>query len=179
MANVTEASSFSSLGSDYEPVTVKHFRCINHQVGGKWKDVLRNLSMEEVSIENVDAENSKVSEKFYQGLLEWMRSRGTQRATTRELCEALYLAGCKEALEKLLREGMSNNSEHIKLKLPGNNIQSKFVASDSEVCDLYSWNFFIFLCLVHVIWLRSNLLDWLIFRGNFIESKDNRLYNYN
>ena len=124
MANVSEAFSFSSLGSDNEPVTVKHFRCINHQVGAeKWRDVLRILSMEEVTIENVDAENSTVAEKFYQGLLTWMRSRGTQRATTKKLCEALRLAGCSEAFEKLSREGMSNNCEHITLKSPRNNVQ--------------------------------------------------------
>ena len=61
--------------------------------------MLRNLSIEKVAIENVDEDYSKVAEKFYQGLLAW--SRGTQRATTKKLCEALYLAGCSEALEKL------------------------------------------------------------------------------
>ena len=120
LANVSEASRFSSLGSDNEPVTERHCHCMYQQVGGKWKDVLRNLSLEEVVIENVDEDYSKVAEKFHQGLLAWMIRRGTQRATTKELCEALRLAGCSEALEKLSREGMSNNCEHIKLKTPRN-----------------------------------------------------------
>ena len=119
MANEAEAFSFLSLGSDNEPVTERHCRVIYQQVGGgKWRDVLRNLSIGEATIENVDEDYSKVAEKFYQGLLTWMRSRGTQRATTKKLCEALHLAGCSEALEKLSREGMSNNWEHIKLKSP-------------------------------------------------------------
>ena len=111
MANEAEAFSFSSLGSDNEPVTERHCLCISHQVGGKWKDVLRNLSIEEVVIENVNEDYNKVAEKLYQGLLAW--SRGTQRATNKKLCEALHLAGCSEALEKLSREGMLNNWEQI------------------------------------------------------------------
>ena len=110
LANVTEDCThcFSSLGSDDEPVTERHCHCINQQVGRKWKDVLRYLRTEEVTIDALDEDYSKVAEKFYQGLLAWMRSRGTQRATTKKLCEALHRAGCSEALNKLSREGMSS-----------------------------------------------------------------------
>ena len=112
LANVTEASRFSSLGSDNEPVTERHCRCIYQQVGGNWRDVLRNLSIAEVTIERLHEDyRGNVAEKFYQGLLAW--SRGTQRATTKKLCKALHLAGCSEALEKLSKEGMSNNWEQI------------------------------------------------------------------
>ena len=70
--------------------------------------MLRNLSIAEVTIERLDEDYcGKVAEKLYQGLLAW--SRGTQRATTKKLCEALRLAGCSQALETLSREGMSNN----------------------------------------------------------------------
>lgn len=99
---------FVSLGSDKEPVTQSHCNLISPLIGGRWKKVLRNLNIDErPTIENVDNNNDAVEEKSYQGLLAWMRSRGTQEATTKKLCVALRLAGCSEALEALLKEGMS------------------------------------------------------------------------
>lgn len=78
-------------------------------------DVLRYLGIEEVTIENLDEDYKycKVAEKFYQGLLEWLRGFGTRGATTKKLYEALRRAGCSEALEKLSIEGMSDNCELI------------------------------------------------------------------
>ena len=73
--------------------------------------MLRNLGVAEVAIEIVekDCKDDKVYEKCYQGLLMWMRSCGTQIATTRQLCDALRQAGSSEALEALLKAGMSND----------------------------------------------------------------------
>ena len=103
---------FSSLGSDDEPVTQNHCNCISPLVGGKWKNVLRNLGVEEVpTIQNVDKNHSNetVEEKCYQGLLVWMANCGTQTATTKKLCDALRQTGCTKALETLSKAGMSNH----------------------------------------------------------------------
>ena len=71
-------------------------------------DVLRYLDVDEVAtIENVDQDYGRVKEKCYQGLLMWIRSCGTQTATTKKLCDALRQAGCTEALEALSKAGMS------------------------------------------------------------------------
>ena len=74
--------------------------------------MLRNLGVAEVpTITNVDKNHSheSVEEKCYQGLLMWMRSCGTQTATTKKMCVALGQTGCTEALEALSKAGMSNN----------------------------------------------------------------------
>ena len=71
-------------------------------------DVLRYLGVDEVAtIENVDVDYRRVKGKCYQGLLMWIRSCGTQTATTKTLCDALRQAGCTEALEELSKAGLS------------------------------------------------------------------------
>jgi len=104
-----------SLGSDDEPVTESHCNCISPLVGGKWKNVLRNLGLPEVAIDNVvtDYKDGKVYEKLYQGLLEWMRKCGTQTATTKQLCDALRQTGCTEALKALSKGGINLKSSNI------------------------------------------------------------------
>ena len=95
-------------------VTRDHGLSICEHVGCKWKSVLRHLDMEETAIENVDLENKYVSEKFLQGLLQWMRNVGSQKATTRTLCNALREAGCSvKALEKfkISKRGTSKKCE--------------------------------------------------------------------
>ena len=74
---------------------------ISPYVGGNWKRVLRNLSMDEMAIRNLDEDfrNCKVAEKCYEGLLAWKESLGHQRATITKLCDALRLVGCPEALK--------------------------------------------------------------------------------
>ena len=67
-------------------------------------NVLRNLGTKEVAIENLEGNYRKVEEQCYQGLLAW--SRSPPKATTKQLCNALRLAGCSEALETLSREGI-------------------------------------------------------------------------
>lgn len=99
---------FSSLGSADEPVTQDHCNSISPLVGGRWKKLLRNLDIAEVpTIENIDKDykHETVDEKCYQGLLMWMRSCGTQTATTKKLCDALRQTGCSEALEALSKAG--------------------------------------------------------------------------
>lgn len=97
--------SYASLGSNDEPVTERHLLCV-HQRIARWKTVLRYLGLENVRIEVLDAENRTISEKCYQGLLIWMR--GERNASTRELCDALQRADCREALDQLSREGELN-----------------------------------------------------------------------
>lgn len=101
-----------SLGSDEEPVTQTHCHCISPRVGVYWKDVLRNLSVDEMIIRNLDEDykNCKVTEKCYQGLLAWKESVGPKKATTKKLCDALRAVGCSEALKTLWKEHTSNNS---------------------------------------------------------------------
>ena len=90
-------------------VTQDHCHRICNDIGVKWKPVLRHLGLEERALENVEEnwKHSKVDEKCYQGLLEWVRNF-SQKATTRALCKALRLEGCSEALETLSKEGKSN-----------------------------------------------------------------------
>lgn len=95
--------SYASLGSNDEPVTERHLLCV-HQRIARWETVLRYLGLENVRIEVLDAENRTISEKCYQGLLIWMR--GERNASTRELCDALQRADCREALDQLSREGL-------------------------------------------------------------------------
>jgi len=73
---------------------------ISPYVGGNWKHVLRNLSMNEMTIRNLDEDNRncKVVDKCYEGLLAWKQSLGPQGATIEKLCHALRLVGCSEAL---------------------------------------------------------------------------------
>ncbi|XP_044184793.1 uncharacterized protein LOC122964932 [Acropora millepora] len=75
-------------------------RLCNHIVND-WKMILRHLGVEEAVLDNVDANHTRPNEKSYQGLLEWTRLAGTQRATIGNLCNALKAAGCTEAIEKL------------------------------------------------------------------------------
>ena len=115
-SSVTKAAEVEEeLGRDDEMVTEDHCLRICNDIGAQWKPVLRHLSLKEKALENLDEDykNCKVSEKCYQGLLEWVRN-GSQKPTTRTLCKALRLAGCSEALETLSKEGMSNqcNSEY-------------------------------------------------------------------
>lgn len=92
------------IGRDDEPVTEEHCRCVCSEIGVKWKLVLRNLpSIKENHLENLedDYKHYKVIEKCLQGLFEWRRIAGPQKATTRALCNALRREGCFEALEAL------------------------------------------------------------------------------
>ena len=75
--------------------------CISSYVGSNWKRVLRNLSVDEMTIRNLDEDykSCKVAEKCYEGLLAWKQSLGPQRATMKNLCDALRLVGCSEALK--------------------------------------------------------------------------------
>ena len=84
-------------------VTEKLCSDISPYVGGNWKRVLRNLSMNEMTIRNLDEDckTYKVADKCYEGLLLWKESLGPQRATIKNLCDALRLVGCPEALKCL------------------------------------------------------------------------------
>lgn len=61
--------------------------------------------MAEMTIRNLDEDykHCEVAEKSYQGLLKWKEELGPQRATIKNLCEALQNVGCSEALETLQR----------------------------------------------------------------------------
>lgn len=88
--------------------------CIRTDVGGKWKDVLRNLSVREAIIRNLDEDNkdTSVAQQCYQGLLAWKDLFGPQEATIKKLFDALHLVGRSEALLKALREEhMPQNSD--------------------------------------------------------------------
>ncbi|KAL9960402.1 hypothetical protein ACROYT_G033854 [Oculina patagonica] len=102
----------SSLGRDDEPVTEGHCLSVSPHVGVYWMDVLRNLSMNEMMIRNLDEDykHCKVVEKCYQGLLTWKESVGPQKATLKTLCDALRQVGCSEALKTLSKEDVSNTT---------------------------------------------------------------------
>ena len=59
--------------------------------------------MGEADIENIEADHrhAAAQEKCFQGLFAWTRIASNQIATIGKLCNALYAAGCTEALEKL------------------------------------------------------------------------------
>ncbi|XP_044169721.1 LOW QUALITY PROTEIN: uncharacterized protein LOC114950019 [Acropora millepora] len=84
-----------------EPVTREDCIRLCYHIVNDWKMILRHLGVEEAVLDNVSANHTKANEKSYQGLLEWTRLAGTQRATIGNLCNALKTAGCTEAIEKL------------------------------------------------------------------------------
>lgn len=59
--------------------------------------------MAEIDIRNLDEDYKycEVAEKCYQGLLKWKEKLGPQRATIKNLCQALQKVGCSEALGAL------------------------------------------------------------------------------
>lgn len=101
---------FSDYSSGEGPADCSHFNemvtqglClhISPYVGGNWKRALRNLSMDETTIRNLDEDfkNCRVADKCYEALIAWKESVGSQRATIKNLCDALRRVGCSEALK--------------------------------------------------------------------------------
>ena len=84
-------------------MTDKHCLCIHELVGVSWRKVLRNLSMNDPTIRNLeeDYKHCEVAEKCYQGLLKWTNIAGPEKATIKELCFTLQKAGCLKGLEAL------------------------------------------------------------------------------
>ena len=99
-----ESSEFEHL-DDYlslsgsEPVTEEHIYEISPDVGRNWKDLLRNLSIKEKTIENlsVDFMHDKITEQCIQGLMKW-KERDPQLATIKTLAIALRNVDCFDAL---------------------------------------------------------------------------------
>lgn len=102
-----------------EPVTDCHFLCISQKVGASWRNVLRKLTLDEPTIENLEEDNNTVDERFYKGLLKWKGKVGCQNATKEKLCDALREMGCSEALKVLStlciseKEDTSHSSDWI------------------------------------------------------------------
>ena len=84
-----------------EPVTESQFLCISQKVGASWRRVLRQLTLDEPTIENLEEDYNTVEERFYQGLLKWKKKVGCQNATKEKLFDALRWMGCSEALKVL------------------------------------------------------------------------------
>lgn len=84
-------------------MTNKHCLCIHELVGVSWKKVLRNLSMDDTTIRNLeeDYKHCEVAEKCYQGLLKWTEIVGPEKATIEKLSYALQKVGCLKGLEAL------------------------------------------------------------------------------
>ena len=93
----------SSLGS--EPVTEEQIYEISPDVGRNWKDLLRNLSIKEKTIENlsVDFMHEKITEQCIQGLIKW-KHRDPQLATVKTLATALRNVGCFDALRTFQKQ---------------------------------------------------------------------------
>lgn len=104
----------SSLGRGDEPVTERHFLRISHKVGASWKKVLRELTLDEPTIENLKEDYNTADERFYQGLLRWKGKVECQNATTGKLCTALRLARCSEALKALITQEGTGESKKIR-----------------------------------------------------------------
>ena len=90
----------SSLRS--EPVTEGRIYQISSDVGRKWKDLLRSLSIKEKTIENlsVDFKHETITEQCIQGLIKW-KDLDPQLATIKTLAIALRNVGCFDALRTL------------------------------------------------------------------------------
>lgn len=78
-------------------------------MGNHRKNVLRRLSVDQATIENIEEIYSEAREKFFQGLLAWLRKFRSE-ATTKKLCDALRHEGCWEAHKTLSRD-ISNSSD--------------------------------------------------------------------
>ena len=96
-------TKLSLSGSGEGPITDKHIICIHELVGVYWKKVLRNLSMDETTIRNLEEDNKhcELAGKCYPGLLKWRETLGPEKATIKKLCDALQKVGCLKALETL------------------------------------------------------------------------------
>lgn len=68
--------------------------------------------MDETTIKvlELDYKDWGVAEKFYQGLLKWKDSVGPQRASIKNLFDALRRAGCSEALNAWWKGNTVNNN---------------------------------------------------------------------
>lgn len=57
--------------------------------------------MNEMIIRNLDEDykSCKVADKCYEALIAWIERVGSQRATIKNLCDALRHVGCSEALK--------------------------------------------------------------------------------
>lgn len=99
---------FTSLGlGNGKPVTENLLYGISPYVGVMWKPLLRNLSIKEAIIRNLeeDYRNASVDEKCYQGLLAWKNGQGPQGATIKTLWDALVVVpACSEAINALRSE---------------------------------------------------------------------------
>lgn len=78
-------------------------------MGNHRKNVLRRLSVDQATIENIEEIYSEAREKFYRGLLAWL-GKFRSEATTKKLCDALRHEGYWEA-HKTLSENISNSSD--------------------------------------------------------------------
>ncbi|KAK3738879.1 hypothetical protein QZH41_014658, partial [Actinostola sp. cb2023] len=77
------------------------FAEIAEEFGCCWKEVGRHLLRKECSIENIDADYSKVSEKSYQMLHKWKNESGC-RASIKDIFKCLNSIGKETVAEKLL-----------------------------------------------------------------------------
>lgn len=71
------------------------------ELGGCWKESGRYLLMKECSVENIDADYSKVSEKAFQVLLRWKKERGSA-ACVLDLFKCFNHIGREDVAEKVL-----------------------------------------------------------------------------
>lgn len=92
---------FLQLGRDDKPLTESDFRRISYRVGASWRSVLRELTLDNPTIEYLEEDYKIATERFYHGLLRWKGKVGSLNATTKKLCDALHRAGCSEALKTL------------------------------------------------------------------------------
>jgi hypothetical protein len=93
---------------------------IAEEFGGCWREMGRYLLKKQCSVENIDADYSKVSEKAYQILRKWKEEQGCN-ASVIELFKCFNCIGKEDIAEKVLQylpDPITNACEMILLSSP-------------------------------------------------------------
>ncbi|PFX17952.1 Receptor-interacting serine/threonine-protein kinase 1 [Stylophora pistillata] len=111
-------NSFVSL-DPLHPLTEAHvYKCCLHEdIGGRWKELARNLGFKRVEVDAIQSENSTESERCIHLLVRWMEREGQKGATVGKLAEALTKTRLTNLAERLI--GPSNGRRTILIEITG------------------------------------------------------------
>lgn len=101
------------------PLTEAHvYKCCLHEdIGGRWKELARNLGFKMVEVDAIQSENSTESERCIRLLVQWMEREGQKGATVGKLAEALTKTRLTNLAERLI--GPSNGRRTILIEITG------------------------------------------------------------
>lgn len=83
-----------------------HKRKLHEDIGGRWRELARNLDFKMAEVDAIQNENNAESERCYRLLVRWLEKTGQEGATAGKLADALTNSGLKNLAERLI--GMCN-----------------------------------------------------------------------